>query len=70
MDDLIFNPLRIICPECGLHIGTTIEELQYKDEITCPRCRFPFIPNIEVDGLIDLMKMAERGLEGDKGLNS
>ena len=60
MQDLIFTPPQIYCPECGGRIMTSIEELGDNDEIICPHCNHEFVPNIKVEKFLNLIKEIEK----------
>lgn len=60
MEDLIFTPPQVHCPNCSKLATTSIEELSDNEEITCSHCGFAFTPNIEVDKFLRLIKEIEK----------
>lgn len=60
MQDLIFTPPQIYCPECGGQITTSIEALDDNEKLTCPHCSHTFAPNIEVEKFLKLIKEIEK----------
>jgi hypothetical protein len=61
MEDLIFSPLQVRCPDCTGYVEASIEDLQYDEELTCLQCRHKFTPAIDAESLIKLMHLAENG---------
>lgn len=51
--------LQIPCRSCRKLVDVTIEDLREDKVIVCPKCDFSFAPNIDVEKLLELMKMAE-----------
>lgn len=59
LTDLIFKPFEVICPQCRKRVTVMFEELQFNDELTCPKCENVFSPNIDTKALLELIKMVE-----------
>ena len=59
MEDLIFTPFQVPCPKCAKLAFVTIESLFDNEEVTCQKCSFIFLPNIDVDKLLKLLKLVE-----------
>ena len=59
MEDLIFTPLQVPCPKCFTLGIVSIESLLDNEEVICQKCNFDFIPNIDVNKLLQLIKAVE-----------
>lgn len=60
MEDLIFIPPQVYCPNCHQLAVTSIEALKDNEELTCAQCDFVFAPNINVDKFLKLIKKIEK----------
>lgn len=61
LQDLIFNPIQVPCFNCFNLISVTIEGLDDKEEITCPKCNCIFISSLDVNKFLKLVKEIENG---------
>lgn len=59
MDDLIFRPIAVPCPDCGTLVTVSTGFGNYQEEVVCPKCSFVFISNINFNVLFFLMKEVE-----------
>lgn len=61
MKDLIFCSIKVLCPKCDFQfLDVSLESLQAKEEISCPKCNHTFTPNVNVDQLLKLIRVAEK----------
>lgn len=61
MEDLIFEPIKAVCPKCLTFLLVSFESLQEGEEVICSKCNHRFTPNVDVDRLVKIMKAIEEG---------
>jgi hypothetical protein len=60
--DLIFEPIKVYCPQCREMIEISLEAMQYNDEISCASCGNAFTLNANAQRLLEMMKAMEAHL--------
>ena len=59
LEDLIFKPFEIGCPQCWNRTAVSFESLRLNEEINCSQCENNFFPDRNIDALLKLIKTVE-----------
>ena len=68
LEDLIFEPFGIYCPECHSMMSVAFEDLRLNKEVSCPKHDYKFFPDTDVDALLGIVKLVEGAQQKTMGL--